>query len=123
MKKLKDVVAWILNVYVIAFGFSLFQSAQSEISSNPWYTWRRPYSSYEQEVITTRWIGLVLLIAGLIFLLFRLFMTMYNNRHIEEATPMARKDGTIKCSVCGLELVANTKTCPRCSTVVKENKF
>ena len=64
---MKEKIGWIVGLIEVFAGFAFFLVAQTEISSNSRYTWRRPYTDYEQQVIMTKWIGLILLIVGIIF--------------------------------------------------------
>lgn len=82
------------------------------------YSWRRPYSDYEQQVITTKWIGLVLLIGGGIWLGIRIYQYVYVNKHTQDLNEIAKLGGIAKCQTCGLTVTQNLTFCPRCGSAI-----
>lgn len=118
---MKGKFVWILGIFEIIIGFVLFFSAQMEISNNSWYTWCKPYSSHEMQVIMMKWIGIILLISGVVWICLKLYQTRYTNIHTQDITQMTKKGGVIKCSNCGLTLSADVENCPRCGNIIKAN--
>lgn len=119
---MKGKFVWILGTIETIIGFALFWSAQMEISSNARYTWRRPYTSYEAQVIMIKWIGIILLASGIIWLCLKMFQLKYTNTHTQEITPVIEKGGIITCPNCGLTLSADVENCPRCGSTTKTKK-
>lgn len=117
---MKGKILWILGVAETCIGFVLFVVAQMEISSNSRYTWRKPYTSYEAQVVMTKWIGIILLISGIVWLLLKIYQLRYTNTHTQEITPLSENGGSVKCPNCGLSLSADVKTCPRCGAVTTD---
>lgn len=115
---MKEKIGWIVGLIEVLVGFVFFCIAQAEISSNSRYTWRRPYTDYEQQVIMTKWIGLLLLVVGIIGLGIRLYKTMYVNKHTEDINEISKLGGTVKCRKCGLIVAQNTSVCPRCGAEI-----
>ena len=118
---MKEKIGWIVGIVEVIVGFAFFVTAQAEMSSNSRYTWRRPYTDYEQQVILTKWIGLALLIAGIIGLGIRIYKYIYTNKHTEDINEISRLGGTIKCPGCGLIIVRNVAVCPRCGKEITVN--
>lgn len=116
---MKGKILWILGTVQAVIGFALFLTAQLEISGNPWYTWHRPYSSYEAQIIMMKWIGIILLISGISILGLKLYQLRYTSTHTQEITPVTKRGGSITCPGCGLTLSANIATCPRCGKAVQ----
>lgn len=111
---MKRYIGWILGSVELVVGFILFVFAQIEIYGNSRYTWERPYTEYEAQVIITRWIGIVLLIWGIATIILKLIQTVYVNNHTQDINPLTQNGGAIRCANCGLSLAANVKICPRC---------
>ncbi len=118
---MKEKIRWLIGITEILAGFAFFIVAQAEMASNSRYTWRRPYTDYEQQVIITKWVGLALLIAGIIDVGIRLYKLMYTNKHTEEINELTKLGGVVRCTKCRLAVAANTKTCPRCGTLLENN--
>ena len=117
---MKGKFGWIVGTIETIVGFTCFMVAQMEISSNSRYTWSRPYTSYEAQVLMTKWVGIALLISGIVWLGLKVYQTRYINSHVQEMDQVVRKGGTIRCSNCGINLTADIERCPRCRTAVKE---
>ena len=115
---MKGKIWWIVNIMETFIGFILFITAQMEISGDSSYSWRRPYSDYEQQVITTKWIGLVLLIGGGIWLGIRIYQYVYVNKHTQDLNEIAKLGGIAKCQTCGLTVTQNLTFCPRCGSAI-----
>lgn len=115
---MKGKFVWLLSVLEIVIGFVLFLPAQIEISSNSWYSWRSPYTPYEVRIIMAKWIGILFLISGIIWLCLKIYQFKYTDSHIQEITPAKGKGGTVKCPNCGLSLSSNVESCPRCGNVM-----
>lgn len=118
---MKEKMGWIVGLIEVFAGFAFFVVAQTEISSNSRYTWRRPYTDYEQQVIMTKWIGLILLIVGITGLGIRVYKTMYTNKHTQEINEITKLGGTVNCQKCGLTVAQNVSVCPRCGTEITKN--
>lgn len=118
---MKKKIGWIIGFAESIVGFALFIAAQSEISANSWYTWRPPYTSYEAEVIMMKWIGLALLISGVVWIGLKFYQIKFINKHTEDINQVTEKGGAIKCAGCGLEVAASVKTCPRCGKTIATN--
>ena len=117
---MKKKIGWILGTIETIIGFAFFVAAQSEISSNSWYTFKKPYTEFEAQVIMTKWIGIAFLVSGIIWLALKVFQARYMDKHIQEMNSVITKGGLTKCLNCGLALTADAETCPRCGKAVKE---
>lgn len=116
---MKKVIGWVISLFELVVGLVLFVMAQSEISTNSWYTWRQPYTSYEAQVIMMKWIGIILLISGIIWIALLLFRVIYTNKHTQDITVLTQKGGSLQCVNCGLAVAANLSICPRCGKSVR----
>ena len=115
---MKGKFVWILSALEIVIGLVLFLSAQVEISSNPWYSWRRPYTPYEAQIILVKWIGIFLVISGIVWLCLKIYQLRYTDAHTQEISPTEGKGGIVKCSNCGLTLSSAAESCPRCGNAM-----
>lgn len=108
------------KVYTLSFlietvvGFLMFIVAQAEISSNGGYTWSPPYTSHEASVITMKWIGILVLLTGLVGIGLMLFRNYYLNRHVTDTKPISQSGSKVRCPECGLMVLSGVKKCPRC---------
>jgi len=117
---MKGKFGWIIGTIETIIGFLCFFIAQMEISSNSRYTWKKPYTSYEAQVLITKWIGIIFLISGVIWLCLKVYQARYTDKHTQELNPVVKKGGITKCLNCGLALTADAESCPRCGNTVKE---
>lgn len=115
---LKGKLLWILGGIEIWLGFSLLVAAQITIYDNPHYTWRRPYTSFESETILLKWIGIALLIFGIIDIALKIVQTRYKNNHIQEMSDSGGHAYSKVCPGCGLSVSSDLTKCPRCGTVL-----
>lgn len=121
---MKKWVGLIISILVLIIGIIMFGAARSEISSNYWYTWRPPYTSYEAEVLLIKGIGLALIIIGIALGILLGVSIVYTNKHIQDIDPLTQKGGTIRytnCTNCGLTVAADISVCPRCNSTIKSN--
>ena len=117
---MKGKIGWIIGAIEVIIGFAFFLVAQMEISSDSRYTWTKPYTSYEAQVLMIKWIGIVFLIGGICWLALKVYQARYTDKHTQEMNPVVKKGGTTKCLNCGLTLIANAVSCPRCGKTVKK---
>ena len=111
---MKGKFGWIIGTIETIIGFIFFIISQVEVSSNSGYTWSKPYSTYEAQVIMLKWIGIILFISGIFWFILNLCQSSYTNKHTQEVNKITKKGGVLKCSNCGLTFTASTKQCPRC---------
>lgn len=95
-------------------GFILYLSARTTINANSRYTWSPPYTSYETEILTMKWIGIILLICGIIDLLLLVASQIYMNQNVQTLDNQLYQ--VTKCSNCGLQVRKTAVSCPRCKT-------
>ncbi|MDE7424357.1 MAG: zinc ribbon domain-containing protein [Lachnospiraceae bacterium] len=117
---MKKCIGWIIGTLETLMGFFMFIVAKAEISSNSSYTWSRPYTSYEAQVIITKWVGIMLLVSGVIWIGQKLYQAIYTNKHIQDINQLTQRGGAIKCASCGLGISASVDICPRCGKVVEK---
>ena len=114
MKKLYGIIGTICSI----IGLILTLAAQTVIWSNTRYTWSRPYTQFEAETLSVKWIGIVLLISGIIDILLIVISKIYADKNIKDATIQEFAD--IICPNCGLRVSKTTNVCPKCKNNVKE---
>lgn len=118
---MKGKLLWFIGILQVSIGSMLSISAQAEILTNSRYTWTRPYTSYETKIITSRWVGILLIISGIIWIGLKLFQIRYANKHIQEVSQSTKSGNIIKCPNCELTLSAGTANCPRCGKPTSNN--
>jgi hypothetical protein len=113
MKKFKVIVGSIFSFV----GFVCFVTAQSVISGNHRYSWRPPYTTYEAQILMAKWIGLILLLCGILDLAMVVFSHIYTQKTVQD--PTSNQVTMLKCPSCGLSVKNTTEVCPRCNTKIK----
>lgn len=119
---MKNKLGWIIGIFECIIGFLMFIIAQAEIVTNTDYTWSRPYTQFEAQIILIKWLGIILILSGIIWMALKIYQIVYADKYIKDVTPLMREGGTVKCSNCGLVISANMKVCPRCKIQVRDEK-
>ena len=118
---MKKTIGWIIYVIDLIVGFSLFIAAQLEISTNSRYTFHKPLTKYELQVISFKWVGILLIVCGIFELVVKLIQKNYTNKHMQESViGTVNKIGNI-CPECALPITVDTIKCPRCGCSIKNN--
>lgn len=117
MKKKSQKILFFISLVMLIAGFIMWVTAQMEISSNARYTWQKPYSTYEAQIILIKWIGILFFICGLLDVGAALFKIIYTNKHTHEVSGIDRQGGVTQCLKCGLAITGNVRRCPRCGTI------
>ena len=113
MKKVKLVLGFISSIV----GFAMLLCARMEIATNSRYTWRTPYSQYEAGVMVVQWIGILLLVCGIIDIVVAIVAQRYVSNNVKDIDTHT----VIKCPECGIRVDSNAKICPKCNKALKEN--
>ncbi len=114
MKKLYGIMGAISSI----IGFIFTISAQIVIESNTRYTWSRPYTQFEAQTLLVKWIGLAMLISGLIDIALIVISKVYTDKNIKDTNIQRFAD--ITCPHCGLRVSKSTNVCPKCKKSIKE---
>lgn len=114
MKKLKT----ILGSIGIIIGFALFLAAQFVISTNTRYTFERPLTQYEVQILSLKWFGILFMVFGVIDIIL-VFLAKKTESKMQNPNNLTFSSG--KCPNCGLLVSNGTKICPKCKTVLKED--
>ena len=115
---MKKTAGWIIGSLELLIGFVMFVSAQIEISTNHHYTFRKPYTEYEMQVVLLKWLGIIFLISGIIWILLKLYQANYLSKHMQEIPHFNQSNSISSCPKCGLTITGNVSTCPRCGTAI-----
>ena len=78
---MKKTIGWIICVIDLIVGFSLFIAAQLEISTNSRYTFHKPLTKYELQVISFKWVGILLIVCGIFELVVKLIQKNYGHKY------------------------------------------
>lgn len=72
---IKQLIGIIVGAALSVWGLILFLPANQIIGKTGRYTWKPPYSDYEQAALNARFYGILLLVTGLlIMIIFAVFM-------------------------------------------------
>ena len=113
MKKFYAIIGTISGIV----GFIMTLSAQIAIWSNTRYTWTRPYTSFEVQTLLVKWIGLMLLISGIVDITLIVVSKIYTAKNVQDVN--VQEYATIVCKHCGLRVNKETSVCPKCKNQIK----
>lgn len=116
-KSTAKIVFGIIGGICCIIGLACFIAAQVEINTNHYYTWTRPYTSYEAQVIITRIVGIGLLISGIIDLVLVFASIIYTHSTVQDIN--CQKMISTPCPTCGIQLGTAVNICPRCKTRIR----
>lgn len=108
MKKINAILGSIMGIV----GMIMFFFAQSEIASNGRYTWEKPYTEFEVQVLSCRLIGILFIIMGVIDVALFIAQRIYINKTVQEIDSF--QTSVMLCPKCGLRISENTRICPKC---------
>ncbi len=112
MKKIKT----ILGSIGIIVGFALFFAAQMDISTNTRYTFTRPFTQYEVQILSLKWLGILFMVFGVLDII---LVVLAKRKEGEMQDPNNLTFSSGKCPNCGLLVSDGTRICPKCKTVLK----
>lgn len=115
MKKLKKFKT-ILGSISLIVGFAFFLTAQMVISTTEKYTFTKPFTKYELQILSYKWIGIVLIISGILDII---LVVLAKKKEAEMKDPSNLTISSVRCPNCGLTLSSSTKVCPKCKTNLK----
>ncbi len=113
MKKFLTITGSISSIV----GFVLFLTAQIIISSETRYTWRKPYTAFEAQTLTLKWVGIILLICGILDIILIIVSKYYENKNSQDID--VTNNSSVQCPNCGLLVNKETKICPKCKNSLK----
>lgn len=106
---MKEKISWIMGIVELVVGIVIFVAAQNVISNNSSYTWRRPYTVYEEKIVLWRLIGLALIAFGVLCIGVNIYKIIFTNKHVKEIDQLTKHGGAVKCPDCGLVISADVK--------------
>ena len=80
-EKMKKIILWIICIVSLVLGITFFVSAQWEIATNSYYSFKKPYTQYEIQIIIYKWAGILFIIAGILMLIMRIIQQYGSNRY------------------------------------------
>lgn len=119
MKKTTKIIIGIIEGIV---GMIVFALAQLEIWTNSRYTFTRPFTDYEINIIILKWVGILLILSAVCTFIMSIWQNYYSNKHIKDIPSTAAGGGSKICPACGLTVSADISTCPRCKTSLNDGK-
>lgn len=105
-------VVCVVGVICVILGFALLVSANIEIATNSRYTWERPYSNYEMEVLTVKYAGIAILISGAIDVILTVISTIYTAQTIQDKKEDSK--AFLVCPACHCKTMQGATFCPNC---------
>lgn len=110
-------VICVLGIIGVMIGFALLVSANIEIDTNSHYTWRRPYTEYEMQVLAIKNIGIALLVSGAIDVILCGISSWYTSKTIQSTS--AAQSSFVVCQGCQCKLSKELMYCPNCGRQLK----
>ena len=78
---MKKIIMWIICIANFIFGIALFGAAQWEIATNSRYSFERPYTQYEIQIILYKWAGILFIVTGIILLVMNIIKQNDANKY------------------------------------------
>ncbi len=128
----KYIVGIIAGAFMTICGFIATNEANATIDSNWWrYTWSPPYSNFEQKTLFIKYLGILLIICGVVDVIVALVKYLIDS-HSNCTTASADKKNNIKtvescdmftiCSKCGEMNGKNNMHCFKCGNSLITSK-
>ena len=111
----KNRMLW--EVLEFAAGAIMYIWAKWKIETDVYYTWTQPLSSYETRVLCFKYIGIILVVFGIVSIVYKLFCgsnKKSNDFTTEEVLKGSEKKKMHFCTNCGAKLKEEDKFCPAC---------
>lgn len=113
---MKKIIGFIIGALMTFIGLVNVIIANIEISTARGYTFRPPYTEYEAGVIITKYIGIGLLIIGIIILLLMIVSQIYYSKNVQDISGTGNgRVNFISCPVCGCKTTMDSEYCPKCN--------
>lgn len=113
---MKKVIGYIIGALLAFIGFISIIIANTQISLSSGYTFRPPYTEYEAGILTTKYIGIGMLIIGIIILLLMIVSKIYYSKNVQDISDVGNgKVNYISCPVCNCKTTSDSKYCPKCN--------
>lgn len=106
-------VICVIGIICVVVGFVMLLSANLEIASNSRYTWDKPYTSYEAQILMVKNLGILLLISGVIDVILTIISTAYTSRTIQDSKGTPSE--FIVCPQCHCKTLKGIELCPNCN--------
>lgn len=121
----RDLLRLLLPVCIAVIGLALLVAAQAEIASHPSYNWNNPssawsYSQYEYMIKTLRvkFVGIALTICP-IYSAVMAYLDLRRNQKVKaEMMEYYIRGGFVTCPHCGLSVLGEIGSCPRCGETI-----
>lgn len=84
MKSKSKISIVLMIVVMMVAGSLMLITAWSEIHNNSAYMWEKPYGNFETLVINMRWLGLTMLLYGLLGVGLALIQTLYKKKWVQQ---------------------------------------
>lgn len=109
---MKKVIGIIIGFLFTSIGLICLIIANMQINMETRYTFKPPLTEYEAGVLITKYIGIGMLVIGIIILLLLIISSIYYSKNVRDV-----KNGYenyITCPVCHCKTTADSEYCPRC---------
>lgn len=117
---MKKIIGFIIGALMTLIGFMNIIIANIEMSTARGYTFRPPYTEYEAGVIITKYIGIGMLIIGIIILLLMIVSKIYYSKNVQDMSDVGNgRVNFISCPVCNCKTTRDSEYCPKCNHKLK----
>lgn len=117
---MKKAIGYIIGAIMTFIGFINIIIANIQISTTRGYTFKPPYTEYEAGVIITKYIGIGMLVTGILILLLMIVSKIYYSRNVQDISDIGNgKANFISCPVCNCKTTSDSEYCPKCNNKLR----
>lgn len=117
---MKKIVGFIIGALMAFIGLVNIIVANIQINTTRGYTFRPPYTEFEAGVITTKYIGIGILIAGIIIMILMIVSKIYYSKNVQDVSSRGNSSvNFISCPACGCKTTDDSEYCMKCGNKLK----
>lgn len=109
---MKKAIGYIVSSVMAAVGLILFIAGYATQKDSYGYTWTPPYTSFEFSVLMTKYIGITILIIGIVVLILLIAKASYTSKNVKDIHGGSAE--FLTCPICHCKTTLGSSECPNC---------
>mgnify|MGYP004463093753 FL=1 len=102
---MKKIIMWIICIINLILGIALLGAAQWEIATNSRYSFERPYTQYEIQIILYKWAGILFIVTGIILLVMNIIQHNNPNKYGQSLKTKSFKESNMNIKPQGIKSI------------------
>ena len=117
---MKKAIGYIFGAIMTFIGLITILVCNETINTSRRYTFRPPLTEYEIGVLSTRFIGIALLVIGIVILIIMIVSSYYYSKNVQDISDIGNgKANFISCPVCNCKTTSDSEYCPKCNNKLR----